>query len=150
MDLLIMIISPHTKIRLFFIFCFLILLNIQCKDEENDYFPRVEVDLQIHIQPELATLGILESKVFDGYGYGGVIIFKRDENEYYAYDRACTYDVPKVCKLEIESSSDLTLTCPCCSSEFILTNGDISEGPANRPLKRYNTYVQGNYLYVRN
>lgn len=87
-------------------------------------------------------------------GYGGIVIYRsgEDGNDYYAYDRACTYDFDQGCILQEDENFATILACPCCGSQFwVSIDGSVYNGPAKYPLKKYNTYLQGaNILRVTN
>ena len=60
-------------------------------------------------------------------------------------------DLSNIAIPAINSINNLTFSCQNCSlSEFIITDGSIIEGPANQALKKYNTYFDGEILYITN
>lgn len=144
----------NSNIKFFFVSLIFLSINIQCDENNKNYFPYVSVDEVLHLNSDLVDLGMLESKiVFPDEGYGGIILFKRSEEEYNAYDMACPYDTPEVCTIEGKNSSDLTWECPCCGSVYNLYNhGAVDKPPAEYPLKEYSVYIDWdkNLLFISN
>ncbi len=138
--------------------CFITIFLLNgCEDSKECTFPLTHVDVTIDRIAELSDLGSMNSKVYPkghemGYArgtLGGLIIFKKREHEFYAFDLACPHEIPDTCILERESEADLVLECPCCGSEFILNyEGAINKGPAKCPLHQYRTWLDGNRLYI--
>jgi nitrite reductase/ring-hydroxylating ferredoxin subunit len=76
------------------------------------------------------------SLYFPGGGYGGVIVYCADLDEYYAYDATCTKEVTQTCKVK---NTGVLGECSCCGSQFLLTAGAYpAKGPAAAPLRNYN------------
>ena len=83
-------------------------------------------------------------------GIGGIIFVQQPDDTFVAYDRACTVEANKDCIVSV-TDDQLIFSChQCCNSKFIITDGSVSEGSANQALKRYNTYFDGDYLYITN
>jgi len=83
-------------------------------------------------------------------GYRGIIIYRKSDNEFMAYERACANDpTADSAQVRIEVSG-ITCYCPKCKSKYILLDGSPFEGPSQWPLKQYRTNYDGTYLYVSN
>lgn len=142
------------KVRFFFIPILILLLFVRCDDEEIP-FPYVHIDATLYIDTQLGNMLIDQYVYIDGYGLGGLIIYRKSEAEYLAFDRACTYEANRSCKLEDDDTFSGILQCPCCGSKFWMTGNDLAgsnyQGPASAPLKQYNCYLSGiNTLIIRN
>ena len=122
--------------------------------ETDNQFPNnVYVNIGIPINmPEYNNLTIPLGYEFINGGIGGIIIMRDLNNNFIAYDRACTYEMSENCVLSGESTMyDAILQChDCCQSKFIVVDGSVTEGPANLALKRYNTSINGEILYITN
>jgi len=132
------------KIKFFFIPLFIILFFIQCDDDDIP-FPYIPVYATLQVDTELGNLLPGQYKTVDGYGLGGLIIFRLSQNEFMAFDRACTYEAKGNCVLSDEGSY---FSCPCCGSQFWMVlnedlAGTIMNGPASYPLKRYSCLFNG-------
>lgn len=72
------------------------------------------------------------------YGYSGVVVVRAYDNNIYAFDICCTYEVKKDVALV---NDGFFLKCPKCGSLFEIGNGTgiANSGPASVPLKKYYT-----------
>ncbi len=146
------------KSRKYFLSCiFLMVVLFTSCDDYEDPFPDVPVYLTVNliIDNEVKVPG--NSVFFPGVGYGGIITYCFQYDQYYAFDAACTYQTSPSCVVaEVENPQlcpclldNFILTCPCCGSEFSSVDGSILKGPATRPLKQYNVSVLNNYNTLR-
>jgi hypothetical protein len=82
-------------------------------------------------------------------GLRGLIIYRKNSTNYYAYDRACSYNVQNSCeKVEVDGSG-FFLFDPCCKSRFDW-EGQPMSGVARANLVRYRTSLSGSLLYINN
>lgn len=72
------------------------------------------------------------------YGYSGVVVVRAYDNNLYAFDICCTYEVDKNIALEDDG---FFLKCPKCGSVFEIGYGTgyVNSGPATKRLKKYYT-----------
>jgi cytochrome b6-f complex iron-sulfur subunit len=73
----------------------------------------------------------------------GVIVAKTSAGEFIAVSAACTHQGVNV---EFQSSNN-RFHCPGHGANFTIT-GTVQNGPANSPLTKYNTSLNGNLLRV--
>ena len=121
--------------------------------EPQSPFPNTYVNIAIPINmPEYNNLTIPLGYEYIIGGLGGIIILRDLDNNFIAYDRACTYEMDADCIITGESTTyGAILHCGnCCESKFIVVDGSVTEGPANQALKRYNTSLNGEVLYITN
>ena len=132
-----------SNLRFFLIPILILLIFVRC-DENETPFPYVSVNVTLSLDTQLGNMLEGEYKTVDGYGIGGLIIFRAEQTEFLAFDRACTYEASKECVLNDEGSF---FECPCCGSKFWMagkdTAGTLMQGPANYPLKQYNCHFNG-------
>jgi nitrite reductase/ring-hydroxylating ferredoxin subunit len=85
-------------------------------------------------------------------GIAGIAIYRLSAIEYYAFDLMCPYEQSVQTLVEINPDNSAICTCPDCGSEFLIVNSSASivKGPAQWPLKKYETQVTGDYLYIWN
>jgi Rieske Fe-S protein len=134
-----------TKIKKILIIGMAFLFSATCKKDTPQVVPNVQVDVILNIATELSSLGINSAMICPGQvGYKGIIIYRGGQNEFNAYERLCTNFPNDTCAVTIENGSILG-TCPCCKSQF-----ELNKGPANLPLKQYQTSVEGGRLYITN
>ncbi len=106
-----------------------------CDKIQDSQVPNVPFSFTINltIANQLTIPG--NSMFFPGGGYGGVIVYCADIDEYYAYDATCTYEIKQTCKVV---NSGVVGECPCCGSKFLFTGGAYpAKGPAAAPLRQY-------------
>ena len=146
--------SNRSKISIFSVLILFVIFNLKCDKGEEFYFPYVEFYIQLNIATDLYDLGGLDTKLFEGvdYGVGGIIIYKYFD-KYFAFDAACTHEIPdKICT--VKKNSEIIWECPCCGSQFIFNSEYVfvknENDPADFPLNQYNAYSDGVYVYVSN
>jgi len=135
-----------------FIVVFLsITLIFSCGNDDEVEIPYVYVNFSIN--PGSIEYGDLEIPGNFAYvtgGYKGIIIYHYTQNVFIAYERACTHDpLEPGAQVKVDEGM-LLMECPVCGSGFLLTNGSRFEGPATQALRTYQTYYDGNLLYVSN
>lgn len=72
-----------------------------------------------------------------------IIVINTGGGNYVALSFICTH---RSCSLSYNSSAN-NLPCPCHGSVFDI-NGNVLEGPATLPLKKYTTVLDGNVLKI--
>ena len=124
---------------------------ISCSKEENANIPLVTVNITIHVNdPAFNVISVPSSWTYVNGGSRGIIIYRVSNSEFKAYDRHCPYDATNSCALVSVDVSNITGLDDCCGSKFLLTDGSVTNGPANLPLKQYNTSFDGNVLRIFN
>tara|TARA_Y100001968_G_scaffold328145_1_gene374728 strand:- start:1331 stop:1747 length:417 start_codon:yes stop_codon:yes gene_type:complete len=137
----------NSLIKLIF---FISIAIISCTKEDN--FPNTYVEESIWItSPQYAHVyaNLWAWDTIPG-GLGGIIFIQSTNNQFIAYDRACTVETSQDCVIS-DTEDNLIFSCSkCCNSKFLIVDGSVSEGSADQALKRYNTYFDGDYLYISN
>ena len=83
-------------------------------------------------------------------GVKGVIVVRQNAQSYLAFERNCPYQPYDACSLvSLDRSSRLFMRDSCCNSQFDL-RGQVTGGPAIRPLVQYSVSLQGTQLTVVN
>lgn len=96
----------------------------------------IVVDLTQAAYADLNTIG--------GYAYkNDIIIFRTAEATYLAVSKLCTHSQ---CTITYNHDAN-ELPCPCHGSRFD-TSGNVTEGPAEANLKKYNVVKVGNLLKI--
>jgi len=80
-------------------------------------------------------------------GMRGIILYRAEEDVYYAFERACPHHPRAACAQVKVNSSNLYMEDTCCGSTFDF-RGQVTGGPARYALQRYETYLEGNMLTV--
>ncbi len=117
----------------------------ECDKDMKHPVPDVHVDFRIDLQItyKLNTIGGWE--YFTG-GYRGIVIYRASEDEFSAFDRACTHNIYN----SIVVNDPPIAECEECGSSYLLIDGSVVNGPAKHQLKQYRTILDYPYLYVRN
>jgi len=135
---------------LFFLAPFLFtFLFSQCK-KDKDEIPNVYVDVYLYTtDPAFSPLNATAGYTYVAGGSKGIIIFRRSQTEFAAYDRHCTYKVPEGNSITVDASGLIAVDSKC-ASKFLITDGSVNQGPAINPLKRYQTSFDGAVLHIFN
>ena len=144
------------------LFAALAVLAFSCKKSKhinND--PIIDVPVNITINMALNShshLLNIGSHSFEEGGVKGVVVVHYTDDNYYAFDRSCSYQPSNACsRIEVDSSV-LIFRCgetktsgfeKCCDSKFLM-NGEVFNGPATFGLKRYQVIRTGNLLNIKN
>lgn len=89
--------------------------------------------------PDYVTL-----KTVGGFAYkGDIIIIRSSDTVYLALSKLCTHSD---CTVTYNPSSQ-EIPCPCHGSKFT-KEGAVINGPATRPLKKYDVKLNGNILTI--
>jgi len=135
-------------------YSFLVLLffsTYSCKKDNEKAVPEVYVDFYININdPQFYNLQSIGGYVYVTGGVAGIVVYRESSTSFLAYDRCCTYDVDKRCKIQMDTTSNQKLFCPTCHSEFAISNGAVTKSPAKQPLKQYNTTFDGEKVHISN
>jgi len=141
------------KVRFFLIIALLLTIFVRC-NEKGTKFPYVSVYITLSLDTQLENMVVGDFREIDGYGLGGLIIYRSDFNQFLAFDRACTHEASSDCILQKDSEYEGVLVCPCCGSEFWMVSslaGGVKETPATYPLKQYRCTFDGiNTIRVTN
>ncbi len=117
----------------------------------NSNIPYVPVNIDIYpANPQYNDLNVIGGWLYITGGSRGIIIYRFTQDEFYAYDRHCTYQPTNSCGKVIMDTDNITLVDTCCGSKFIVVDGSVINGPAGLPLQRYQTYYDGTTLNITN
>lgn len=123
-----------------------------CKKEgEQKYVPNVYVDIYMYASdPGFVALNAVGGWLYANGGVKGIIVYRKSNTEFMAYDRNCTYQSSNACSKADVDSSNLIIKDACCGSEFLITDGTVLTSPATLPLKQYQTSFDGTTLHIFN
>jgi len=128
--------------------------NTSC-DKDNYRFPDVSMNIYLGLYNDLGSLGQGSYGFFkDNEGVNGLLIYRTYNDEYFVYDRTCTFEKDFSCAVgEDPENNTVVVTCPCCKSRYLLDeSGDayVFDGPAKYPLVRYQAILEGSNLHIFN
>jgi hypothetical protein len=138
-------------ILFFFIAFAQVAVTTSCESNRGEIIPYVKVDLYLFLYADLADMGIGTTKVIQGEGVNGIVLYRESDLEFYAYDRTCTLWPEHDAAVEEDPSFFGVYKCPECGSTYLLMNGgEPNSGPANYGLVEYRTAIQGDVLHIFN
>jgi nitrite reductase/ring-hydroxylating ferredoxin subunit len=137
------------RIKLFYIFIFISLLS--CGKDSIDRIPDVYVSYKITLQEFNIknTNGLLLVNNQANTGVAGLIIYKRADGNFVAYDQCSSVNPQRKCAV-IPDNPNLTATDPCSGAKFSLFDGSPVKAPAQRSLKQYRVIITNFDLMVVN
>lgn len=125
------------------------LLFASCEDLNTTSIPDASVYLEQTINSEaieLRTIGGFKTytettKYDEAFGYGGLLVIYGFNQEYYAFDLACPYEIDR--DIQVVPNSSGQAVCPICGSVFSIGygSGNRLSGPAEEGLRKYNVYT---------
>lgn len=76
---------------------------------------------------------------------GTEVVIANVAGTFYAFGDTCTH---LDCSLSEGDLEETTVTCPCHSSMFDVTNGEVLQGPAKKPEPSYRVEVRDGALWI--
>ena len=118
-----------------------LLMNSRCK-KDNDSIPNVSVDLTIYLsQPSSVKLNAVGGWIYTDGGVRGIIVYRRSNDEFAAYERDCPFDPNAAsARVEVDSSNIIAVDRNCGSKFNLLDNSIINIG--NRAIN-FSEHIPG-------
>ncbi len=139
-----------SKKNILLIVSFALLMVLSCKKKSADYVPNVAVDIYLYTtDPNFVPLNSIGGYTYLNGGSKGIIVYRKSQTEFMAYDRHCTYNIPAGNQIVVDASG-LIAKDAVCGSQFLLTDGSVNKGPAVNLLKRYQSAFDGTVLHIFN
>lgn len=127
------------------------LLSVSCKKESTTGVPPVQLDVSININlPEYLDLQVVGGWVYLTGGSQGLIVYRKNQDEFSALDRHCPYQPENLCHVFVDESGVIARDTACCHSAYLIMDGQPTEGPSSFPLKAYHTTFNGTMLRIYN
>lgn len=126
-----------------------------CKKSGNNNTSNTNVpyvDIYIYANtPEFFSLNVIGGWIYKAGGTKGIIIYRKSQTDFAALERSCPYDgVDKTNALVKVQNDNISAKDSICGSTFYITDGSLTKGPSNYPLKVYRTTFDGNALHIFN
>ena len=137
--------------RLTYIFIGAAIFLLSCNKDSLDRIPDAYVNYSITLQEFniKSQNGLLLVNNQENTGVAGLIIYRRPDNAYVAYDRCSSVNPQQRCAV-VPDDPNLTATDPCSGAKFSLFDGSPFKAPAKRPLKEYQVIITNFALTVGN
>lgn len=131
---------------------FFLLTLGSCIEEEERIIPHTHVDIRINLSlPQYTALNIINNAIiipYEGYNKNGVIVYRLNQEEFFAFDATCPQHVHTSTPISIDADDPGNAVCPHCHQVYILLNLGYTEG--GHPLQRYRTSLHGVELRIYN
>lgn len=116
-------------------------------DDAIPYQPFDVININLNL-PEYIDLKTDGSSMYIDGGVRGIILYRQNISNYIAYERNCSFQPNSACATVDVHVSTLYMLCPCCSSTFDFATGYPTGGQAWRPLRRYESSLNGSQLTI--
>jgi len=121
-----------------------------CKKDTKGV-PYVYVNINIYVSdPQFVNLNAIGGWTYVTGGYRGILIYRKSQTEFMAYDRACPYDPQDAAEQVKVDNTNIQAVDDHCGSKFLITDGSVTNGPSGLPLKAYSTHYDGTVLRIYN
>ena len=87
-----------------------------------------------------------DSPIKQCYIEGHEILVIKIEKKYFCLSARCTHAGAPLLYSEIKEG---VLVCPWHSSRFKIKNGEVLQGPADKPLETYPHKIKNGYIFVK-
>jgi nitrite reductase/ring-hydroxylating ferredoxin subunit len=131
---------------------FVFVLTTSCRDDdEGDRVPRIQTEITLNLNlPEYNILLNPGGWLYLTGGSRGIIVYRVNNDEFAAFDRHCTFNVPEACRVFVDENSGLTASDTlCCESIFEIITGNVVQGPAQFQLQPFQTQFNQNSDVLR-
>jgi hypothetical protein len=137
--------------RIKLVYIFFLISVLSCSKDNIDRIPEVYVNYKITLQEFNIknTNGLLLVNNQANTGVAGLIIYKRADGNFVAYDQCSSVNPQKKCAV-IPDNPNLTATDPCSGAKYSLFDGSPVKAPAQRALKQYRVIITNFDLMVVN
>lgn len=126
------------------------ILMYSCSSEPVDdpIPPATFADIYLNLMlPENTMLQQTGNYRYINGGVRGLIVYRAGTSQFRVFERNCSYQPNSACATVEVHSSGLYMHDVCCGSQFGFT-GQPSGGPAWRPLRQYQSVLNGNELLI--
>ncbi|MBX2964739.1 MAG: hypothetical protein KF845_01250 [Cyclobacteriaceae bacterium] len=128
---------------------------LSCSNERFDApipvipFQDLTLNLSLPENNSLSTVGGYRdlSLSYPDRGVRGIIVYRKDISTFYAFERNCSYQPNDACATVDVHTSTFFMQDTCCGSTFDW-DGNPTGGIAWRPLRQYETFLNGNVLTI--
>jgi hypothetical protein len=124
-----------------------------CGSSGPDAEPAIPLAVVNEILPlsnqQFAPLRFDNGYVYLNAGVRGIVVVRQNAQQYLAFERNCPYQPYDACAKVSVDRSGFFMVDSCCTSRFDL-RGQVTSGPARRPLRQYITALSGNVLSITN
>lgn len=149
-----MFVSKKVKLVLAALMCLLVVGACKKKKKNtdpNNNVPYVTVNIVIYPNdPYYFKVQVAGGWMYINGGVNGIILYRKSSSEFVALERTSTYYPDNVYAIAKVRSDNFTCKDTVSGSSWQIVDGAIITGPAQYPLKKYQTIYDGNSLRITN
>ncbi|MCB9169634.1 MAG: hypothetical protein H6597_00175 [Flavobacteriales bacterium] len=128
-----------------------IALLFACRKDEQGGVPYTQVDFTINVNnPAYVDIQVPGGWLYLTGGSQGILVYRKSQDEFMAYDRHCPYQPANDCRVSVDSTEVIARDADCCGSAFLILDGSVTQGPAATCLQQYHTLFNGTSLRIYN
>lgn len=135
------------KIPVWFVFAMVAACSPDLSDDAIPWQPFDVISINLNLPAYIGLKTDGRSINIDG-GVRGIILYRQNASHYIAYERNCSFQPNSACATVEVHVSTLYMFCACCNSTFDLPTGYPTGGAAWRPLRKYETSLDGSTLTI--
>jgi Rieske Fe-S protein len=95
------------------------------------------IDVSTNInEPAFFDLTAVSGWVYYNAGSAVLILYRKSLEEVVAYDNRSTYNIDAGCSVKVQQDN-IIIKDDCSTSQWIITDGTVTSGPATRSLLQY-------------
>ncbi|MGB0933601.1 MAG: hypothetical protein ACPGU5_04925 [Lishizhenia sp.] len=140
--------------KTFFILFIICAVLVGCKTTNNHPVQPPPFQLQVNLTlPSYAALQGISGYAYVSGGIKGIVIYRKSQNEFVAFDRMSTTENAADCESGVVINEDnfLVLDDPCSDTQYSLYDGSIVTGDVEWGLRGYIVQFDGsNTLTIQN
>ncbi len=126
-------------------------LLASCAKDQQTGVPPTSVNITLNVNlPEYIDLQVPGGWVYITGGSQGIIVYRKNTDEFEALDRHCPYLPQNLCRVHVDESNVVAKDTACCGSAFLLLDGSVTNGPSSFALTSYHTTWNGTTLRIYN
>lgn len=125
---------------------------LSCKKDKQQDVRSGGVNEYLNLnEPIYLDLNVPGNYVYYAAGTRGIIVYRRSNTEFIAYERSCPYDPQLSTGLVTVETTLTSMADSTCGSRYALYDGSIINGPTTKSLSQYRTeMLSGNILHIYN
>jgi len=135
--------------KLIIVILFITLLSCGTSDDGNPILPNVPVNKTVFLDnPDALALKVPTGSIKISGGIAGIIIYNFNDNQFFAWDRACPHEPPqKGCTMDVVDV--FWMDCSCDNSRFSILDGS-PQSDTQYSARQYRVIKDGNTLIITN
>ena len=137
--------------RLLLVIIVTIVISCQTSDDGNPILPNVPVNETVFLNnPSSLPLQSPGGSIAINGGISGIFVYNLNNNQYFAYDRACPHLTLQQCSTPMVINDGLNMECNCDGTKFALALGGAPQSGTQYSAREYKVVKNGDTLLITN